>query len=138
MKNRFNKAPTETKSLFDLLTHKYIALGAPLPDHATRQRGTSDYPRNKIFPIKLASFGISSYLCQREIKMYYMATLSMEQVYMEVPSTEIAFLRTLAKKMGWAIKRQRKSGIQEALEDVEAGRVYEAENVEDLMAQLNA
>jgi len=70
--------------------------------------------------------------------MYYMATLSMEQVYMEVPSTEIAFLRTLAKKMGWAIKRQRKSGIQEALEDVEAGRVYEAENVEDLMAQLNA
>lgn len=57
---------------------------------------------------------------------------------MEVPSTEIAFLRTLAKKMGWAIKRQRKSGIQEALEDVEAGRVYEAENVEDLMAQLNA
>ena len=57
---------------------------------------------------------------------------------MEVPSTEIAFLHTLAKKMGWAIKRQRKSGIQEALEDVEAGRVYKAENVEDLMAQLNA
>ena len=67
-----------------------------------------------------------------------MATLSMEQIYMEVPSTEIAFLRTLAKKMGWHIKRQRKSGIQEALENVEAGRVYEAENVEDLMAQLNA
>ncbi len=70
--------------------------------------------------------------------MYYMATLSMEQVYMEVPSTEIAFLRALAKKMGWHIKRQRKSGIQEALENVEAGRVYEAEDVEDLMAQLNA
>ena len=40
MKNRFNKAPTETKSLFDLLTHKYIALGAPLPYGVDRQRGT--------------------------------------------------------------------------------------------------
>ena len=125
-------------SLFDLLTQRNNASKVPLCLTAAQGRGALRAALSKIFAIKLASFGNSSYLCQREIKMYYMATLSMEQIYMEVPSTEIAFLRTLAKKMGWAIKRQRKSGIQEALEDVEAGRVYEAENVEDLMAQLNA
>ncbi len=40
--------------------------------------------------------------------------------------------------MGWTMKRQRKSGLQQALEDVEAGRVYEAKSIEDLMAQLDA
>ena len=51
---------------------------------------------------------------------------------------EVTFLRALSKKMGWTMKRERKSGIQQALEDVEAGRVYEAKSVEDLMAQLDA
>lgn len=63
---------------------------------------------------------------------------TMEYISLEVPSAEVAFLRTLSKKMGWAMKRQRKSGIQQALEDVEAGRVYKAKSVEDLMAQLDA
>ena len=66
-----------------------------------------------------------------------MKTTTMEQFYMEVPSVEVSFLRTLANKMGWSLKR-RKSGIQQALEDVEEGRVYEAKSVEDLMEQLEA
>lgn len=66
-----------------------------------------------------------------------MATATMEHISLEVPSWEVAFLRTLSKKMGWTMKRQRKSGIQQALEDVEAGRVYEAKSIEDLMAQLD-
>lgn len=33
--------------------------------------------------------------------------------------------------------RQRKTGLDEALEDVAAGRVYHAKNVEDLFRQLN-
>ena len=45
---------------------------------------------------------------------------------------------SMNKKMGWTIKRERKSGIQQALDDVEAGRVHEAKNVDDLMEQLNA
>ena len=67
-----------------------------------------------------------------------MATATMEHITLEVPSFEVAFLRTLSKKMGWTMKRQRKSGIQQALDDVEAGRVYEANSVEDLMSQLNS
>ena len=61
-----------------------------------------------------------------------------EFISLEIPTLEVAFLRMLSKKMGWTMKRQRKSGIQQALEDVEAGRVYEAKSVEDLMAQLDA
>lgn len=67
-----------------------------------------------------------------------MATVTLEHISLEVPSFEVAFLRALSKKMGWTMKRQRKSGIQQALEDVESGRVYEAKSVEDLMAQLDA
>ena len=67
-----------------------------------------------------------------------MATATLERITLEVPSMEVTFLRALSKKMGWTMKRERKSGIQQALEDVEAGRGYEAKSVEDLMAQLDA
>ena len=50
--------------------------------------------------------------------------------------SDLSFLRTLSKKMGWTIKRPRKSGIDRALDDVKAGRVYEAKNVDDLFEQL--
>lgn len=33
--------------------------------------------------------------------------------------------------------RKRKTGLDEAIEDVKAGRVYHAESVEDLFNQLN-
>ena len=67
-----------------------------------------------------------------------METPTLEHISLEVPSFEVPFLRTLSKKMGWTMKRQRKSGLQKAREDVEAGRVYEAKSVEDLMNQLDS
>lgn len=67
-----------------------------------------------------------------------MTTATLEKVSLEIPTFEISFLRMLSKKMGWTMKRERKSGIQQALEDVKAGRVYKARSVEDLMEQLNA
>lgn len=66
-----------------------------------------------------------------------MAT-AIEHISLEVPSLEVSFLRTLSKKMGWTMRRQRKSGLQKALDDVKAGHVYEAKDVDDLMNQLNA
>ena len=38
--------------------------------------------------------------------------------------------------MGWSLKKQKKSKIELALDDVKAGKVFEASSVEDLMAQL--
>ncbi len=58
-------------------------------------------------------------------------------VTLSLPYEDISFLRTISRKMGWKMSRQRKSGLDKALEDVKAGRVYEAKSYDDLMAQLN-
>ena len=42
-------------------------------------------------------------------------------------------------KVIWFIRAPRKRGsLERAIEDVRAGRVYQADSVEDLMAQLEA
>lgn len=66
-----------------------------------------------------------------------MQTTGMEYVSLALPDSDLGLLRTLSKKMGWSLKRQRKSGIEKALEDVKAGRVYEAKSVKDLFEQLD-
>jgi len=67
-----------------------------------------------------------------------MATVTQEYISLKIPSIDVAFLRTLSKKMGWTMKKQQKTGLEKALEDVEKGNVYEAESVEDLMKQLES
>ena len=62
----------------------------------------------------------------------------MERIYLDVPRSEVRFARSLSRKMGWNVIKPRKSGIQQALDDVKDGRVYEAKSIEDLMAQLDA
>ena len=64
------------------------------------------------------------------------STANIENVSISIPITDLSFLRTLSKKMGWTIKRPRKSGIDRALDDIKAGRVYEAKSVDDLFDQL--
>ena len=61
-----------------------------------------------------------------------------QQVFLTIPSSDFRFISTLSQKMGWTIRRPRKSGLQKALDDVRAGRVYEAKNVDDLLSQLEA
>ena len=61
---------------------------------------------------------------------------SNQSVYVTLPSADIRFLRTLSRKMGWSVKRERKSGIEKGLEDIRAGRVYHAKDSEDLIKQI--
>ena len=63
-------------------------------------------------------------------------TANIENVSISIPLSDLSFLRTLSKKMGWKLKRPRKSGIERALDDIKAGRVYEAKSVDDLFEQL--
>lgn len=65
-----------------------------------------------------------------------MQATGFENVSISLPGNDMSLLRTLSRKMGWSMKRQRKSGIEKALEDVKAGRVYEAQSVADLFEQL--
>ena len=66
-----------------------------------------------------------------------MATVTVsEDVMLSLPNTDISFLRTLSKKMGWTMKIHRKSGIEKGLEDILKGNVFRAENSQDLIKQI--
>ena len=64
------------------------------------------------------------------------ATQTIENVTLSLPNTDLAVLLTLSKRMGWKMKTRRKSGLEKALEDEAAGRIYEAKSFEDLIEQL--
>ena len=64
------------------------------------------------------------------------AIATTENVQLTLPNTDLGFLRTISKKMGWSLKLQRKSGIDKGLEDVRKGNVYHAKNSEDLIKQI--
>ena len=79
---------------------------------------------------KFASLKELSYICS-------MATVAVsEDVTLSLPNTDISFLRTLSKKMGWTMRRHRKTGIEKGLEDIRKGNVFHAKNSEDLIKQI--
>ena len=66
-----------------------------------------------------------------------MATIAVsEEVTLSLPNTDLSFLRTLSKKMGWTLKLHRKSGIEKGLEDIRKGNVFHAKNSEHLIKQI--
>ena len=89
---------------------------------------------------KFGGVNLSLYFCgKNEIKKgktIMQTTANIENVSISIPLSDLSFLRTLSKKMGWKLKRPRKSGIDQALDDIKAGRVYEAKSVDDLFEQL--
>lgn len=65
-----------------------------------------------------------------------LTTTNIEDVTLSLPNADLAMLRLLSRKMGWKLRTRRKSGLEKALEDVAAGRVYEAKDMDDLIEQL--
>ena len=59
-----------------------------------------------------------------------------ENVTLSLPYSDLSLLRSLSKKMGWTMRRQRKSGIEKGLDDIRNGNVFHAENSEDLIKQI--
>ena len=66
----------------------------------------------------------------------------MRTLQVTLPLADASFLRRQSRNMGWQITTVRaprtRGSLERAIEDVRAGRVYQADNVEDLMAQLEA
>jgi outer membrane biogenesis lipoprotein LolB len=58
------------------------------------------------------------------------------EVQINVPKSDLPFLRKIAKGMGWTITSTKKSGIDLGLEDIKAGRVYRAANAEEMLSQI--
>ena len=62
-------------------------------------------------------------------------TIPQKQAHLSIPQSDYRFVRSLSRKMGWTIHRHRKSGLDLALEDIAAGRIYEAKDGADLINQ---
>ena len=56
------------------------------------------------------------------------ATNDFQSVQLTLPDSDLSFLRTISKKMGWSLKLKRKSGIEQGLEDIQKGRVFHAKD----------
>ena len=68
-----------------------------------------------------------------------MNTTSMhkEIVRMGVSSmSDLRFLKELSKRMGWTFEHERRTGLDEAIDDLKLGRTHKAKDVDDLMSQL--
>ena len=64
---------------------------------------------------------------------------TMQNINVTLPAADMKFFKELVKKMGWTMKKTsspKMSGLDKALEDVEAGRVYKAKDVDDLFKQM--
>ena len=56
---------------------------------------------------------------------------------MEVSNlSDLKFLKELANRMGPSFEHERRSGLDDAIDDLKAGRIHKAKDVDDLMAQL--
>ena len=66
----------------------------------------------------------------------------MRTLQVTLPLADASFLRRQSRNMCWqvtTVRAPRKRGsLERAIEDVREGRVYQADSVEDLMAQLEA
>ena len=67
-----------------------------------------------------------------------METTTLKTFEISIPEKYVAAIRKLVKSMGGSVKirKEKKCGLDEALEDVKAGRIYHAESTEDMMKQI--
>lgn len=67
--------------------------------------------------------------------------MTMSSINVRIPKRDLPFFRKLSKSMGWTYSDTvfdvtDCDAYHEAMEDVEAGRVFHADNVEDMFAQI--
>ncbi len=67
-----------------------------------------------------------------------LTTTQLDTITLEIPKADVSFLEALVNRMGWKIKRDRRSmsNYEKALNDVECGCVNEYDTPEDLFNKL--
>ncbi len=53
-----------------------------------------------------------------------------------IPESEVKFFKQIAKKCGWNVGKRKKTGMEEALEDIKAGRVYPIDDIDEYFRKL--
>jgi hypothetical protein len=49
---------------------------------------------------------------------------TLETLSLSFPADDLKLVKELAKKFGWKLSRKKKTGIEEALDDIKQGRIY--------------
>ena len=57
---------------------------------------------------------------------------------LELPKGDTAFLKTIARKMGWTVRsnRRKMSSYERSLRDLDEGRVYDYDGLDDLIKEI--
>ena len=57
---------------------------------------------------------------------------------LELPKGDTAFLKTIARKMGWTVRsnRHKMSSYERSLRDLDEGRVYDYDSLDDLIKEI--
>ena len=63
-------------------------------------------------------------------------TTSLKTFEVTIPEKNADILKKFITSLEGKVKAQKKSGLDEALEDVKTGRIYHAESTKDLMKQI--
>ena len=70
--------------------------------------------------------------------------MTINSINVSIPKEDMPFFRKLSKKMGWTYSDSETNkydatdcdAYREAMEDIAEGRVYHAESVDDMFAQI--
>ena len=65
-------------------------------------------------------------------------TTPLDTFMLELPKTDTAFLKSMAKRMGWKVKsnRRRLSSYERSLRDLDEGRIYKYDSLDDLIKEI--
>lgn len=65
-----------------------------------------------------------------------MNTVALDTRTLSFPTEDLKLVKEVAKKFGWSLGRKKKCGLDEAIEDVKAGRVEEIKDIDEFFRKL--
>ena len=65
-------------------------------------------------------------------------TMTLDTLTLEVPKSDTAFLKTIAKKMGWTVRNNRRkmSAYERSLDDERNGRINHYDSSEEFFKKM--
>lgn len=65
-------------------------------------------------------------------------TLQIDTLTIQLPKTDLSFLRSIGKRLGWKIssKKVKKTDYEKSLDDIKHGRITEYASVDEMFQKL--